>query len=203
MITQVLVDHNDPAFHTPTKPIGNYYNKTEAQSLEKEKGWCMIEQKGRGFRRAVPSPKPVKVIQRLMIRDLVNAGHIVIAAGGGGIPIWKKPDGKYEGIEAVVDKDLASSVLAIHISADIFIILTEESKVALNYKQPDEKKLSHMNTGEAKKYLEEGHFPPGSMGPKIEAALAYLREVDKKVIITSPESLMNAFDGKDGTTIRR
>ena len=203
MITQVLVNHNDPAFKNPTKPIGPFYTKDEAKKFEKEKSWKMMEQKGKGWRRAVPSPKPVKVVQRHMVRDLVCQGHIVIAAGGGGIPIWKKSDGQYEGIEAVVDKDLASSVLAIHISADIFIILTEESKVALNYKQPDEKKISHMNAGEAKKYLEEGHFPPGSMGPKIEAALAYLKEVDKKVIITSPESLINALDGKDGTTIVR
>ena len=203
MITQVLVDHTDPAFKNPTKPIGPFYTRDEARKMEKEKGWKIVEQKGKGWRRTVPSPKPVKVIQRHMIRDLVKGGHIVIAAGGGGIPIWKKPDGKYEGIEAVVDKDLASSVLAVHIPADVFVILTEESQVALNYKQPDEKKLLKLSVGEASKYLEEGHFPPGSMGPKIEAALAYLKEVDKKVIITSPESLMNAFDGKDGTTIRR
>ena len=203
MITQVLVDHNDPAFKNPTKPIGPCYTRDEARKMEKEKGWKIVEQKGKGWRRTVPSPKPVKVIQRHMVRDLVKGGHIVIAAGGGGIPIWKKPDGKYEGIEAVVDKDLASSVLAVHIPADVFVILTEEPQVALNYKQPDEKKLLKLTVSEAQKYLEEGHFPPGSMGPKIEAALAYLKEVDKKVIITSPESLMNAFDGKDGTTITR
>ena len=203
MITQVLVDHTDPAFKNPTKPIGPFYTRDEAKKLEKEKGWKIVEQKGKGWRRTVPSPKPVKVVQRHMVRDLVKGGHIVIAAGGGGIPIWKKPDGKYEGIEAVVDKDLASSVLAVQIPADVFVILTEESQVALNYKQSDEKKLLKLNTNEAQKYLEEGHFPPGSMGPKIEAALAYLKEVDKKVIITSPESLINALDGKDGTAITR
>ncbi len=203
MITQVLVNHNDPAFKNPTKPIGPFYTKEEAKKYEKEKNWKMVEQRGKGWRRTVPSPKPVKVIQRHMVRDLVCQGHIVIAAGGGGIPIWKKPDGKYEGIEAVVDKDLASAVLAVQLPSDIFIILTEESKVALNYKQPDEKKLSQLTVAQAKKYLEDGHFPPGSMGPKIEAALAYLKEVDKKVIITSPESLLGALDGKDGTTITR
>ncbi len=203
MITQVVVDQKDPAFQNPTKPIGKFYTREEAETLQKEKGWVMMGQRGRGFRRAVPSPKPIKIIQRDMVRTLVKAGHVVIAAGGGGIPIWKKPDGKYEGIEAVVDKDLASAVLAVETPADIFIILTEVNQVALNFKTENQKNLKSLTAGEAKKYLDEGQFPAGSMGPKIEAALYYLNKVDKKVVITSPESLVAALDGNDGTALVR
>lgn len=203
MITQVIVDKDDPAFKKPTKPIGQYFTKEEADILHKERGWVMGEQKPSGFRRLVPSPRPLKVVQRHMVRDLVHASHVVIAAGGGGIPIWKKPDGDYEGIEAVVDKDLASSVLAQHMRADIFIILTAVSHVSLYFNTPEHKDLHKVTRQELAHHLSEGHFPEGSMGPKVNAALAYLAEVDKKVIITSSDKLLDALDGKDGTIITR
>ncbi|MBI2026850.1 MAG: carbamate kinase [Deltaproteobacteria bacterium] len=183
------------------KPIGPYYSKDQAELLTKEKNWTMKERKGKGFRQVVPSPQPQKIIQRHMIRDLVNEGHVVIAAGGGGIPIWKRPDSEYEGIDAVIDKDLASAALALQIPADIFIILTQEKNVYVNFEEPNQTSLDKMSVAQAKKYLSEGHFPPGSMGPKIEAALNYLEKIPNRVIITSSEVLSEALLGHAGTTI--
>ncbi|MCK5578953.1 MAG: carbamate kinase, partial [Planctomycetes bacterium] len=189
MITQVVVDKNDPAFKNPTKPVGPFYSKEKADQLKKDRQWHLKEDSGRGYRRVVPSPQPVKIIQRPMIRDLAKAGHVVIALGGGGIPIWKKSNGDYEGIEAVIDKDRASSVLAREIKADRFVMLTTVPEVYLNYGQPNQKPVRQITLTTAKKYLAEGHFQVGSMKPKIEAAVSYLEKRNGKVIITSAEKL--------------
>jgi carbamate kinase len=206
MITQVLVDKTDPAFQKPTKPVGPFFGKERAEQLMRE-GWCMIEDAGRGWRRVVPSPQPRRIIQKDMIKLLMEAGHIVVACGGGGIPIMKGPDDRYIGVEAVIDKDLASSLLAANIGADMLIILTRVPRVALNFGKPDQKDLDRVTLGEAKRYLDEGHFAPGSMRPKIEAAIQFLETPadtlfnGREVIITDPEHLAEALDGKHGTHI--
>ncbi|MEK7309654.1 MAG: carbamate kinase [Planctomycetota bacterium] len=201
MITQVVVDSKDKAFKEPTKPIGPFYTKDQAESLQKEKKWTMIEDSGRGFRRVVPSPTPVKVIQRLMIKELAQSGHIVIAAGGGGIPIYKKDDNDYEGIEAVVDKDMASAIIAIEIKSSVFIILTTVPKVYINFGKPNQQGIVRMTVSQARKYLDENQFGTGSMKPKVESAVNYLAKIDGKVIITSAENLAEAMEGRSGTTI--
>ncbi|MEW6026860.1 MAG: carbamate kinase [Planctomycetota bacterium] len=201
MVTQVVVDSKDKAFKEPTKPIGPFYNKEQAEALKKEKKWVMLEDSGRGFRRVVPSPTPVKIIQRIMIKELAQSGHIVIAVGGGGIPIYKKADNDYEGIEAVIDKDLASSILAAEIKAGVFIILTTVPKVYINFGKSNQQGIVRMTVSQAKKYLDENQFGTGSMKPKIESAINYLTRYDGRVIITSPEYLADALDQKAGTTI--
>jgi len=201
MITQVVVDSKDKAFKEPTKPIGPFYTKDQAEALQKEKKWVMFEDSGRGFRRVVPSPTPVKVIQRLMIKELAQSGHIVIAAGGGGIPIYKKDDNDYEGIEAVVDKDMASAIIAIEIKSSVFIILTTVPKVYINFGKPNQQGIVRMTVSQAKKYLDENQFGTGSMKPKVESAVNYLAKIDGKVIITSAENLAEAMEGRSGTTI--
>ena len=203
MVTQVLVDKDDPDFDKPTKPIGPFYTEEEAQDLIKNKQWAMIEDAGRGWRRVVPSPKPLKVIQRYMIKDLAETGNIVIALGGGGVPIIKNEKNEYFGIEAVVDKDRASANLGKGIKADLFIILTDVDKVALNFNKPNQTELGKITIAEAKKYLAEGHFLPGSMGPKIESAIEFMENCEGEVIITSPEKLVDALEGRDGTHIVR
>ncbi|MBI5778205.1 MAG: carbamate kinase [Planctomycetes bacterium] len=201
MITQVVVDSKDKAFKEPTKPIGPFYTKNQAEALKAEKKWTMIEDSGRGFRRVVPSPTPVKIIQRIMIKELAQSGHIVIAVGGGGIPIYKKADNDYEGIEAVVDKDLASSILAAEIKAGMFIILTTVPKVYINFGKANQQGIVRMTVSQAKKYLDENQFGTGSMKPKVESAINYLAKIDGKVIITSAENLAEAMEGRSGTTI--
>ena len=203
MVTQVLVDDKDPAFKNPTKPVGPFYSEEEAKDLMQNKQWNIVEDAGRGWRRVVPSPKPIKVVQRYMIRDLAEAGNIVIALGGGGIPITKNEKDEYTGIEAVIDKDLASANLAAEINADKLIILTDQEKVALNFGEPNETRLDSMIIRDAKMYMDEGHFLPGSMKPKIEAAINYLEKIDGQVLITSPERLAFALEGKTGTRIIR
>lgn len=201
MVTQVVVDSKDKAFSIPTKPVGPFYTKEKAEVLQKEKKWVMFEDSGRGFRRVVPSPTPVKIIQRIMIKELAQSGHIVIAVGGGGIPIYKKDNNDYEGIEAVIDKDLASSILAAEIKAGLFIILTIVPKVYINFGKPNQQGILRMNVSQAKNYLQENQFGTGSMKPKIEAAINYLSKVDGKVIITSTEYLADAMEQRAGTTI--
>ncbi|MDI6788844.1 MAG: carbamate kinase [Planctomycetota bacterium] len=201
MITQVVVNSEDKGFSNPTKPVGPFYTKERALGLEKEKKWVMREDAGRGYRRVVPSPQPVKIIQRIMIKELAQSGHIVIAVGGGGIPIYVKKDNDYEGIEAVIDKDLASSILAVEIKAHSFIILTTVPKVYINYGKPNQQGIIRMNLSQASDYLSGGHFASGSMAPKIEAAINYLSRTDGKVIITSQENLDEAMQGRSGTTI--
>jgi carbamate kinase len=205
MITQVLVDKGDPAFQKPTKPVGPFFSRERAEQLMRSQEWKMIEDSGRGWRRVVPSPEPKRIIQKDMIRLLAEAGHIVVACGGGGIPIMKGADDRYIGVEAVIDKDRASSLLAANIAADMLIILTRVPKVALNFGKPDQKDLDRVTLSEAKRYLDEGHFAPGSMRPKIEAAIDFLASPTeslfngREVIITDPEHLAEALDGKHGT----
>jgi len=209
MITQVLVDGDDPAFRNPDKPIGPFFEEDRAEQLRREQGWRMIEDSGRGHRRVVPSPEPKRVIQKDMIKLLAEAGHIVVACGGGGIPIMKDNGGDYVGVEAVIDKDRASGLLASLIGADMLVILTRVSRVALNFGTPEQKDLGRMTLSEARRYLDEGHFAPGSMRPKIESAIRFLEgqpegtAVTREVIITDPEHLAEALEGKHGTRIVR
>ena len=202
MITQVLVDKDDPAFSEPVKPVGPFYDRQVSQQIASEHpDWKMAEDAGRGFRRVVPCPRPKRIIQSHMIRSLVYAGNVVIALGGGGVPMIKDADGKYIGIEAVIDKDLSSALLAADVKADIFIVLTGVDKVYLNYGKENAQPLSNLTYIQAKQYLQEGYFPAGSMAPKISAALNYLESGGRKAIITNAESLEDALEGKNGTHI--
>ncbi len=217
LLTQVLVDRNDPAFRKPTKPIGPFYTKEQAQELKK-KGMHVVEDSNRGYRRVVASPAPKKIVEAATIKKLVSSKTIVIAAGGGGIPVVKRKSTHksthwhLQGIDAVIDKDRASALLAKDIDADMLIMLTGVDKVSLNYGQSNEKELSKLTTEDAKKYFDDGHFPPGSMGPKIESAIYFLKHnKNGRVIITSPEKLQAALrrieaskvlrDTGDGTVI--
>ncbi len=199
VVTQVLVDEQDPAFQNPTKPIGPFLSREEAERRRDALGWKVREDSGRGWRRLVPSPRPVKVIQRHMIRDAARAGHIVVACGGGGIPIKKEGNGQYGGIEAVIDKDLTSSVLATDIGAALLVILTAVPQVYVNFGKPSQQALGAVTLEELERLHAEGHFPPGSMGPKIEAVMGYLRAGGRRALITNPESLPQAIEGRAGT----
>ena len=201
LITQVVVDNEDPAFDNPTKPIGPFYTKYRAQMLSRQKKWKMIEDAGRGYRKVVPSPKPIDVVPKRVIRDMVHSGKIVIAAGGGGIPIIIDGNGLFQGIEAVIDKDHAASLIASEVKADLFIILTNVDRVYLNYGKPDEKPIDAMSLDQAQAYLDQGQFPPGSMGPKIQAAIDYIRHGGKEVLITSANHLKAALINRSGTKI--
>ena len=201
IVTQVVVDKNDPAFSKPTKPIGPFYTKEEAERIKQQKGWTIHEDSNRGYRRVVPSPKPLKVIEADIIKRLAMDGVIVIAAGGGGVPVIELPDGKLKGVDAVIDKDLATSVLAREIKAATFIDLTSVENVYINFGKPDQKALNSLTVKDAKRYHAEGEFPPGSMGPKIEAAIEFLETGGKEVIITTPELVEAAIKGKAGTKI--
>lgn len=202
VVTQVIVDANDPAFRDFNKPIGPFLPKEEAERRRDEWGWQIREDAaGRGWRRLVPSPKPQKVIQRHMIRDAAKAGHIVIAAGGGGVPITVKDDGDYEGVEAVVDKDLTSSVLAGDVNAELLIVLTAEPQVYTDFNTPQQKALSAVTLDEIRQLYAQGHFPPGSMGPKIQAAIHFLEQGGRRTLITDPENLPRAMEGSAGTHI--
>lgn len=203
LITQVLVDKDDPAFKDPTKYIGPYYLPSEANRLKEEKGWDIKEAENGKFRRVVPSPEPKSILESKIIRELVfsgEEGHIIIAAGGGGVPVVEEEEG-YVGVEGVIDKDLASAVLAVDIEEEFFVMLTRVDKVCLNFGSSDERELDSMTVDQAKQYLEEGQFPPGSMGPKIKASIHFLENGGKRVLITSSEKLSAALDGKDGTYI--
>ncbi len=201
VVTQTLVDPDDPAFHRPTKPIGRFYGKDDAERLQIGRGWRMVEDGGRGWRRVVPSPMPVEIIERLTVKGLVFQSIIVIAAGGGGIPVVREDDGDLAGVEAVIDKDLASSLLAQSIGADLLLICTAVERVALHYGKPEQRELSSMTVGEAKQYLSQGHFPPGSMGPKILAAIRFVEATGGEALITSPESMERALLGQTGTRV--
>ncbi|MCX6173608.1 MAG: carbamate kinase [Ignavibacteriales bacterium] len=191
VITETLVDINDPAFTNPTKPIGPYYLKEEAELLAKANNWVFKEDaRKRGWRKVVASPKPIDIMNKKVIKDLVNHGHIVIAVGGGGIPVYWHTDTKYlEAIEAVVDKDLASSVLARNIKADRFYIITDVSKVCINFNKPNQRELNKLSVSEARKYYDAGEFPAGSMGPKILAAIEFVEETGNEAIITSESEI--------------
>ncbi len=201
IVTQVVVDQNDPAFENPTKPIGPYYSKEKAEQISRGKGYTMVDDAGRGWRRVVASPMPRRIVEFSCLKKLWDT-TIVITAGGGGIPVIEAEDGSLKGIAAVIDKDLAAARLANDIEADVLMILTEVDQVALNFNKPNQQDLDHMTVGEAEKYIEEGHFAPGSMLPKIQAATMYVKEnPGKKAIITSLFKSIEALDGKTGTII--
>jgi len=203
LVTQVVVDERDPAFRRPTKPIGPFYSQDRARLLAKEKGWTVVEDAGRGWRRVVPSPRPLEVVEIAAIRRLVADGVIAIAAGGGGIPVARQWDGSLHGVEAVIDKDLASSLLARLLGCEMLCIVTGVDRVALNYGKPDQRDLDCATAEELSRYAAEGHFPSGSMGPKIQAAIEFVRGGGREVVITSPAKVLEALQGKGGTRIRR
>ncbi len=202
VVTLSIVDRDDPSFHHPTKPIGSFMTEKEALSQKKESGWHILEDAGRGFRRVVPSPIPREIIELDVIRLLVDHDHVVIAGGGGGIPVIRNDRGVLEGVEAVIDKDFGSSLLARNLGADTFIISTAIDSVYLNFGEKNQKPISHATVSEIKKYMAEGHFKPGSMMPKVEAIIQFLEGGGEKAIITSPENLLRAVRGEAGTTIR-
>jgi carbamate kinase len=202
VITQVLVDEQDPAFENPSKPVGPFYTGEQAKKLMAENPkWAMVEDSGRGWRRVVPSPIPKQIVQRYMIRDSAKRGHIVIALGGGGIPIARDHKGDYVGVEAVIDKDLASSNLACELDADLFIMLMPMEKVCLKFNTPEQEDIDLMTVEEAAMHLKSGEFAPGSMAPKIQAAIEYITTCQREVIITSADKLQASIDGKTGTRI--
>jgi carbamate kinase len=200
VVTQVVVDGDDPAFENPTKPIGPFLTEAVAKQRAKDLGWTVREDSGRGWRRLVPSPRPRRVIQRQSIADSVSEGHIVLAAGGGGIPIKvNRETGRYEGVEAVIDKDLTSSVLAREIGAEILVILTAVPQVYLDFNGPKQRALGAVTLREIESLHEEGHFPAGSMGPKVEAVVDFLRGGGDRALVTDADSLVAALDGQAGT----
>ena len=199
IVTQVLVDEADPAFQNPTKPIGAFYDKETAERIAAEKGYTMVEDAGRGYRQVVPSPKPVDVIEKNMVNSLIDNGYVVITVGGGGIPVIRK-DGKLYGTPAVIDKDFASAKLAELIKADNLVILTAVDRVAINWGKPNQESLSEMSIAEAEKYCEEGHFAPGSMLPKVKAAISFA-QTGGDAIIDSLENAGAAIKGESGTKV--
>ncbi len=200
IMTRVMVDENDPAFKNPSKPIGPFYTEEEAKKLAREKGWHVIEDSGRGWRRVVPSPDPKEILEKEIIRMVIDSGNIAIAVGGGGIPVIRK-DGKIIGVEGVIDKDLASATLGRDIRADKLFILTSVEQVYLNFGTEEQRALGEITVDEAERYLEEGHFKKGSMYPKVLAAIRFVRNGGKEVLITSPERVTKALDGETGTWI--
>ena len=201
VVTQVLVDRNDPAFQNPTKGIGGFTTEEEARQFEND-GWRVVEDAGRGWRRVIASPMPLKIIELHAIRTLAQEGFIVIAVGGGGIPVIEDESGNLVGTRAVIDKDRATSLLAQQLKVDLFLISTSVPQVAINFNKPNEKWLDRMTVEEARAYQAEGHFLPGSMGPKIEAVISFLEaHPDGKVLITDPPNIVRALDGESGTWI--
>jgi carbamate kinase len=202
IITQVLVDKDDPAFHKPTKPIGSFMDQAEAERRQREQGWTVVEDAGRGFRRVVASPLPKEIVELETVQTLLEKGIITITVGGGGIPVIDPGDGNYEGVAAVIDKDFASSLLARQINAELFVISTAVEKVAINFGKPEQKWLDKITLAEAKAYLAEGtHFAKGSMAPKIQAVIWYLENGGKEALITNPENIGRALKGETGTWI--
>lgn len=203
VVTQVLVDENDPAFQNPTKPVGGFYDKDVAMKIQREKGYKMVEDAGRGYRRVVPSPKPIDVIEKKTVERLIAAGNVVITVGGGGIPVVRR-DGLLYGTPAVIDKDYASEKLAELIDADMLIILTAVEKVAINFGKPNEEWLSSLTPDEARKYSDEGQFAPGSMLPKVKACVQFAESKKGRVaVITSLDKALQALNGETGTWVRQ
>lgn len=199
--TQMIVEESDPAFRNPTKPIGPFYTEEEAKVLQEEKGWIMKEDAGRGYRRVVASPLPRKIVELPAVKELWDH-TIVVTCGGGGIPVIEKPDGSLEGTAAVIDKDFAAELLAEQVDADILMVLTEVEKVAINFNKPNQKDLHHVSLADMAEYREEGHFAAGSMLPKVEAAMKFVRSFpQKKAIITSLDKALDALEGKTGTVV--
>jgi len=201
VVTQVLVDKNDPSFKKPSKPIGQFYTEAEAKDRIKNDGWAMVEDAGRGWRRVVASPLPLEIIEENAITTLTEKGFCVVAVGGGGIPVIRNDKGNLEGTAAVIDKDFASALLASNIKADTFIVSTAVEKACLNFGKPDQKALDKVTVAELEKYCKEGHFKPGSMLPKCEAIIKFIKNGGKHAIITNPENLAKAVKGEAGTHV--
>jgi carbamate kinase len=202
VVTQVLVNKADPAFKNPSKPIGPFFSEEDARLHTAKDGWTLKEDAGRGWRRVVPSPRPLSIIEEPVIRELLKRKIVVIAVGGGGIPVVKQKGGSLQGCAAVIDKDAATALLAAHLGADLLVISTGVDKVAINFGKPDQHDLSRLTAAEARRYLKQGHFAAGSMKPKIEAALFFLKSGGRHVIITQPHLLEEAVAGRNGTHIR-
>ncbi len=201
VVTQTIVDRNDPAFQNPTKPIGSFMDENQAKIRMEKDGWTVVEDAGRGWRRVVPSPIPLRIIEADAINALIEKGFVVIGVGGGGIPVIETPEGKLVGIEAVIDKDFGAAILASMLKADLFLISTAVEKVAINFNKPNQQWLNQMTAAEARQYLQEGHFAKGSMLPKIQAILKYLDNGGKRALITDPAHIKDALNGKTGTWI--
>ena len=201
ILTHVVVDPDDPAFGGPTKPIGPSYSAEEAEAKRRDEGWAMVEDSGRGYRRIVPSPHPLRIVEAEQIKTLVSSGCVVIAAGGGGIPVVEEGLAGYRGVEAVIDKDLASALLAVSLGIPLLVLSTGVERVAIHFRQPDQRFLDRLTVSEARRYLAGGEFPKGSMGPKVEAAITFLEQGGSEVLIASPASLEQAFAGESGTRI--
>lgn len=202
LVTQVKVDGQDPAFEKPSKPIGAFYTREEMEELTKSNpGWQLVEDSGRGFRRVVASPKPIEIVEKKAIQTLVNDGFCVVAVGGGGIPVKESKSSLLEGVDAVIDKDYASALLACDMGAETLIVSTGVDKICLNFGQPNETPLNKISLAETRQYIEEGHFAEGSMLPKIKAIVSFLEQGGKKAIISRPENLKEAVMGRAGTTI--
>lgn len=200
VLTQVVVSADDPAMREPSKPVGPFYSRAEAEARHRQSGWTIVEDAARGWRRVVPSPEPLEIVEEPAIRALIDAGALVIAAGGGGIPVVRAGRG-FKGVEAVIDKDRASALLASRLQVEMFIISTDADRVYVNYKKPGQRPLDRATVDEMERYYQEGHFPPGNMGPKVESALRFLRAGGREVIITSYERLFDAVRGQAGTHI--
>ena len=203
IVTQTLVDRDDPAFAKPSKPIGQFYSRAEADDRMRIEKWAMSEDAGRGWRRVVASPKPLQIIESEVVRHLVKDGYVVIAVGGGGIPVVADERGILSGVAAVIDKDLASAVLARDIKADLLVISTAVERVCLNFGKPNQRAISSMSLAQARQYVREGHFQPGSMLPKIEACIQFIEDGGPEALITCPESLSAALEGETGTRVVR
>ena len=203
ILTQVVVDRDDPGFQQPTKPVGPFYNRYRAEDLQRQKRWVMKEDAGRGWRKVVPSPRPLEILQLDTIKLLLEAGQCVIAGGGGGIPVVRDDSGLLVGVEAVIDKDRLSALLARELAADTYIILTSVPKVALDFGRPSQRWVDRLGAAEAARHLADGQFPAGSMGPKVESALAFIRSGGREVLITSPEALETEHYESVGTRIVR
>jgi carbamate kinase len=201
VLTEVEVDASDPAFKRPTKPIGPFFTRYRAEALERDLGWTMREDAGRGWRHVVPSPKPLRILNIKTISRMLDTASVVIAAGGGGIPVVKGRDGQWRGIEAVIDKDYASALLGAGLDADVYIVLTGVPKVAIDFGKPTQRFLDRITVAEAEKHMADGQFPPGSMGPKIDSAIQFVRASGHEVLITDVEVLREALEGKNGTVI--
>jgi carbamate kinase len=199
MVTQVMVSRDDPAFSAPTKPVGPFLQREDAERHRDELGWHIGEDAGRGWRRLVPSPVPVKIVQADMIREAVRSGNIVVAAGGGGIPVTLTDDGSFVGVEAVIDKDLTSGVLATDVGAELLVILTAVDGVYINWNKPNQIRLGAVTMAECERYIGEGQFPAGSMGPKVQAIYEFLERGGRRALITSADKLTEALDGRAGT----
>jgi len=201
ILTEVEVDGNDAAFKRPTKPIGPFFTRYRAEALERDLGWTMREDAGRGWRHVVPSPKPLKILNLETITHMLDGADVVVAAGGGGIPVVRGRDGQWRGVEAVIDKDYASALLAADLDADVYIVLTGVAKIAIDFGKESQKELDRMTVAEAEKHYAAGQFPAGSMGPKVDAAIQFVKRSGKQVLITDVEHLREALDGKGGTLI--